>query len=148
MRLTSATCRRADARDERGFTLLELLLVMALVALLTGLVAPKMWQWVESARLRAGVDGVRTALEALPRRSFADAERVAVDAKGPLKLPAGWQLELSGPITYEPNGMTLGGRIRVRAGAAVVADWVVVPPAGTVRGARAADGVFRVADVP
>ncbi len=143
MRLTSASCRPADARAEGGFTLLELLLVLALVALLTGLVAPRMWQWVQSARVRAGVDGVRAALEALPRQAFGDAKRISVDAKGPLALPVGWRLELAVPLVYEANGMTTGSRVRLSADHAVLADWMIEPPAGTVRSAEPADGPFR-----
>ena len=74
MRPTSASCRRAERRRRappRGFTLLELLLVLTLVALLTGLVAPRLWQWVEGARVRAGVDLTRAELEAMPTRAFA-----------------------------------------------------------------------------
>lgn len=149
MRPTSAFCRHADARARRGFTLLELLLVMALAALLTGLVAPRMWQWVEGARLRAGVDAARASLEALPRQAFGEARRVSVGAGGAsLRLPEGWRLELSAPLVYEANGMTTGGRVRLEADRKTVADWIVVPPAGTVRNAEAADGPFRAQAEP
>lgn len=148
MRLTSASCRPADPRAVRGFTLLELLLVLALVALLTGLVAPRMWQWVQSARLRAGVDDVRAALEALPRQAFGDARRISVDTKGPLALPAGWRLEFAAPLVYEANGMTTGSRVRIRADRAVLADWMIEPPAGAVRSAEPADGAFRAEATP
>lgn len=148
MRLTSASCRPADLRAEGGFTLLELLLVLALVALLTGLVAPRMWQWVQSARMRAGVDGVRAAFEALPRQAFGDARRLSVDAKGPLALPAGWRLEFAVPLVYEANGMTTGSRVQLSADRAVLADWIIAPPAGTVRSAEPADGPFRAEATP
>jgi prepilin-type N-terminal cleavage/methylation domain-containing protein len=148
MQPTSASCRRAEARAAGGFTLLELLLVLALVALLSGLVAPRMWQWVQGARVRAGVDSARAELEALPRRAFADAKRVRVDANSPLVLPAGWRLELAAPLAYEANGMTTGSRVRISADNAVLVDWVVEAPAGTVRAAQPADGPFRTTVVP
>jgi len=148
MRPTSASCRRAEARAAGGFTLLELLLVLTLVALLTGLVAPRMWQWVESARVRAGVDGARAELEALPMRAFASAKRINVNADGPLPLPSGWQLELATPLVYEANGMTAGSHLRMRSGNAVLAEWLVEAPAGTVRDARSADGPFTPAAAP
>lgn len=148
MRPTSGSCRRAEARTAGGFTLLELLLVLTLVALLAGLVAPRMWQWVESARVRAGVDSARAELEALPLRAFASAKRVNVNAKEPLPLPSGWQLELATPLVYEANGMTAGGRLRIIAGSALLADWLVEAPAGTVRDARSADGPFSPVATP
>jgi prepilin-type N-terminal cleavage/methylation domain-containing protein len=152
MRRTSASCRRADPRRAGpaagGFTLLELLLVLALVALLTGLVAPKLWQWVQSARLRAGIDTARAELEALPRRAFDAAERIAVDAKGPLRLPDGWRLEVAPALVYEANGMTAGARLRLIADGGVAADWRIEAPAGTVRDAGPDDGPFPGAAVP
>lgn len=145
MRPTSASCRRAEgARPRRrGFTLLELLLVLTLAALLTGLVAPKMWQWVRGAQQRADIDRVRARLEGLPRQAFGDARRIEVGAEGPLPLPEGWQAQTAAPLVFEANGMTAGGRLRLLAGKAVVADWVVAAPAGELRDATAADGPFR-----
>jgi general secretion pathway protein G len=148
MRPTSGSCRRAEARAAGGFTLLELLLVLSLVALLTGLVAPRLWQWVESARVRAGIDGARAELEALPMRAFASARRVRVDAEAPLPLPGGWRVELAAPLVYEANGMTAGSRLRIHAGSALLADWLVEAPAGTLRDARPADGPFKPAAAP
>lgn len=148
MRPTSASCRRAEARAAGGFTLLELLLVLTLVALLTALVAPRMWHWVEGARLRAGIDGARSELEALPMRAFASARRISVNVEGPLPLPSGWRLELATPLVYEANGMTAGSRLRIRSGNAVLADWLVEAPAGTLRDARAPDGPFGPAAAP
>ena len=148
MRPTSASCRRAEARTAGGFTLLELLLVLTLVALLTGLVAPRMWQWVEGARARAGIDSARAELDALPMRAFAGARRIDVDVKGPVPLPGGWRLEFAKPLVYEANGMTAGSRLRIRRGDVVLADWLIEPPAGTVRDARAADGPFSATPAP
>ena len=149
MRPTSGSCRRAEARPGAGgFTLLEMLLVLTLVALLAAVVAPRMWQWVQSARVRAGVDTARAELEAMPMRAFAGARRLQVDAAGPLPLPAGWQIEFAAPLVYEANGMTAGSRVRISAGSAVLADWLVEPPAGAVRDARPADGAFSRAKPP
>lgn len=147
MRPTSASCPRADARRARrrrgdGFTLLELLVVLALVALLTALVAPAAWRWVDSARERAGADVARAALEALPRQAFAAARRIELTPAGPLPLPEGWRLDSAAPLVYETSGMTEGGRLRLSAAGRIVADWVVEAPAGQVRDATAADGPF------
>lgn len=148
MRQTLVSCRRGKACFPSGFTLLELLLVLTLVALLTGLVAPRMWQWLQGARIRAGIDGVRAELEAVPQRAFSVAQRVAVTADGPLPLPDGWHLEMASPLVYEANGMTAGGRLRLIANGRVSADWRIEPPAGVVRDATAQDGPFVPAPTP
>ena len=145
MRPISASFQRTDTGAARGFTLLELLLVLVLVALISGLVAPRMLQWVEAARARAGIDKVRADLEAMPRHAFAGAKRINVTTNGALSLPDGWRLELSNPLVYEANGMTLGGRVRIISGGRVLADWIIETPAGAVRGVEPADGQFRTA---
>jgi general secretion pathway protein G len=132
-----------ETRRCAGFTLLELLLVLALAALLSGLVVPRVWQWVESARTRAALGACHAALEDLPRRAFFDARRLTLGtAPALLPLPDGWQLQTAAPVTYESNGMASGGRLRLRAGREIVADWVVEPVSGTVRPATAEDGGF------
>lgn len=149
MRPTSVSCHRAEARTRTGgFTLLELLLVLTLVALLSALVAPRMWQWVQSAQVRADMDTARAELEAMPMRAFTGAKRIKVDTTGPLPLPRGWQLEFAAPLIYEANGMTPGSRVRITTGNTVLADWLVEAPAGAVRDARADDGPFRRAKPP
>lgn len=131
-------------KPQRGFTLLELLLVLALVGLLTALVAPRLATWVEGARSRAALDALRTRLEA--ERSLAFHERQAREvtaAKARSDLPAGWRLELARPLVWEANGMARGGRLRLWNGNELLADWVVEPMGGDVRRATVVDGPFR-----
>jgi len=127
----------------RGFTLLELLVVLALVALLTGLVAPRVLGWVETARARAALDTLRSQLAAQPLQAFHAAQaRVLPAPPADWPVPAGWRLEFAAPLRWEANGMAAPGRVRVWADAGLMADWVIVPPAGEVRAAAAADGPF------
>ena len=129
----------------RGFTLLELMLVVALVALLAGIVAPRVLGWAEAARARAALDALRLQLQAQPALAF-HAQRPLELARAPADwpLPAGWRLELAAPLRWQANGMTAPGRIRVWAGSDQLADWVLQAPGGEVRAATPEDGPFRV----
>lgn len=119
-----------------GFTLLELLVVLALVGLLAGVAAPRAMNWVEGARSRSQAAEVAAALEALPARAFFDGQAtvIAADTKSAelLRVPPGWRLDLTAPLRYEANGMTAGGRVRLWEGGALRADWRVRAPAGEV----------------
>jgi len=131
----------------RGFTLLELLLVLALVALLTAAVAPRLLGWVDTARSRATVDNVRSLLLAQRSLAFhAQQPRRLQDDSPAWALPAGWRLELSQPLQWQANGMARGGRLRLWQGRELRADWVVEALSGTLRPATAGDGPFKPAD--
>ncbi len=107
-------------------------MVMALIGLLSGIVAPRMWQWVEGARYRADLDSLQSTLQNLPSRTFfaGQSRSLASAQDAGLSLPADWRLDLSRPLYYEANGMTNGGRVRVWSGKRLIADWQVLSPTG------------------
>jgi general secretion pathway protein G len=142
---TSASCRRAEASPStpghpgrvrgtrgRGFTLLELTVVLALVSLLTAIVGPRLWGWVESARYRADVDRVGSALRALPSATFfaGKSREIARAEDLGLVLPQGWYLEASPPLRYAANGMASGGEVALKTGDRVIARWRVEAVSG------------------
>ncbi len=119
---------------QTGFTLLELLVVMSLVGLMSGLIAPRLWSWVISARERAGLDALHSALTALPVRTFfsGQAKLIAKAHDADLPLLDGWRLELQPALHYESNGMTGGGQVKVWHDKQLLADWQVLAPSGRV----------------
>lgn len=131
------TCRRRD--DSGGFTLLEILLVVAFVGLMVGIAGPRlstiydrmMFAYRETDLLRQINDLGVTALtrgadmrlstqppmppaSTRPNRQAPAPLRSAEEAK--LALPAGWQLVAEPPIEYRLDGFCKGGRISIIAG--------------------------------
>jgi general secretion pathway protein H len=70
--------------DRRGFTLIELVVALFVLALAAAVVAPPMGRGLEAVRLRAEVAGVASFLRAARERAITrrDALEVAVDADG------------------------------------------------------------------
>ncbi len=123
-------------RARRGFTLLEMLVVMALLALVAGVAAPPVARWLENAELRGWRADVRARIERLPVDAYLSGTPLEVDAaallQGLAAQPAGARLTLERPLRYAANGAAEGGWVRLEAGGQVQ-RWRVQPMTGEVR---------------
>ncbi len=130
MRATSARCLRSpEGLPRKGFTLLELLVVMALMALAAGLVIPAVLRGLTAAQERAVASDMAALLDSLPVRAFQRGSDLIVDdrmlGQWLPDLPAGWQLVVPQALRYSPAGVATGGLVRVVAPGRPPMEWVV-----------------------
>lgn len=117
----------------RGFTLLELLIVLALLGLAAAVVVPGLARTYD-AIVRSGerADVVR-ALEGLPLRVRATGRELALDAEDAqalaeaAPLPDGWSARLLEPLRIERTGVCHPSRVRV-AGRGLEETWEILAP--------------------
>lgn len=129
--------RRADARRPlRGFTLLELLVVLALAALLTSLVVPAAVRGLDAARERGVAADLSALLAGLPVRAFKDGVPAQFDADALTALmpemPTGWRLQLSAPLRYSAAGVAEGGDVVLQAPGRPSLRWRVAAGTGVL----------------
>jgi prepilin-type N-terminal cleavage/methylation domain-containing protein len=104
---TSVSCPPSKAGA--GFTLLELVVVLALLGLATALVAPQGFRTIQTWRRATDVDATLGALSALGADARTAGRRLAFDA-GPLPpgaikgAPEGWTVVLDEPLVIQANG--------------------------------------------
>jgi len=126
---------RGPVAQTRGFTLLELIVTMAIVAVVVGLTIPAVGRFTEGIRVRAEVAGFSALLRHARERAIvsqkpqavvvdAAAHRISVRAGGPdgevretRALPERLTVEATPPpaltVRFEPQGGSSGGDFRL-----------------------------------
>jgi prepilin-type N-terminal cleavage/methylation domain-containing protein len=130
----SGSCPRSDTpAPAGGFTLLELLIVLALVSMVAAMVAPRL-QGTYDAVVRSGdrAEAMRQ-IERLPllaRERGAAIDIPADDARvlaGLLALPEGWTARTLEPLHVEASGLCNATKLRVQGGGGVE-TWTLAAP--------------------
>ena len=111
-------------KKNQGFSLVELIVVIAIMAVLVGVLAPAYLRYVEKSRKSTDVSSISDILAA--------AEKVAIDPE--FDLAAGVQFSLSGSGTGLAMGVTGGGAAATTAtgNAAALAEWKAIAGDGYV----------------
>lgn len=104
-------------RQQHAFTLLELLVVLSLIGLVAGIMAPRFFDLSQRLSVRNELLEVRQKLNGMPLLALRNGASVRIDAQGaPLQLPDGWRLTAPSPVLYQSNGSCLGGTVEVWRG--------------------------------
>lgn len=119
----SVSCRRSEPRVRptvaAGFTLLELLIVLALIAIAAAVAAPRLERTYDAVAGSGERAEVRRQLESLPLRVRRDDRPLTVQAEdatalaAALSLPAGWRVVPLDVLQIEASGVCAAARVRV-----------------------------------
>lgn len=119
MTRTSATRRSKGARPQVGFTLLEIVVVLALLGLATALVAPAGLRTIEAWRRSTDVDAILSGLSGIGAHARQVGRALHLesgdDLTGVVTLPEGWRIELDAPLSVQANGACAPGSGRLLA---------------------------------
>lgn len=122
---------RIASRMPRGFTLIEMLVVMAVLGLASSVVLPGMWRMLEAARARGDIADMEAAIASLPARRFFAATPATLDrdsfAALVAPLPEGWDLAVPSPIRFATNGVCSGGELTLSAPGGLVLRYRLAP---------------------
>ena len=114
----SATSQRAD----KGFTLIELVVALAIIGLGLSFVLPKMMEWVDRLAFSTRQQQFEDALAELGSRARHSGRSVVLRSSdlathtnepSPIELPSSWSLTVEPPIAFRYDGVCTGGKVRL-----------------------------------
>lgn len=131
------------AAATRGFTLMEMLVVLTVIGLIAGLATPNLRKLADSVERVTRHDGLVADIAGLPYRAFAMGQGFELgagsfsallnDGNPLLVVPGGWQVQIKKPIQYTFNGFCSGGVILLIAPDTSVERLFLEPPVCRVR---------------
>ena len=114
----SATSQRAD----KGFTLIELVIALAIIGLGLSFVLPRMMAWVDRLAFSTRQQQFEDALAELGSRARHSGRSVVLrstdlaahtNEPSPIELPSSWSLTVELPIAFRYDGVCTGGKVRL-----------------------------------
>ena len=135
MRISAANRPTERARaGARGFTLLEVIVVLAIMGMVAAVVAPAAVRGIDSWRRQADMDALGEQVRALPGRARASGKAITIDddalaaEEPPLRMAPGWTLSVPEPWQVHANGVCDGGLLVARNTAGQERRWQVQGP--------------------
>lgn len=122
----------APMPGRRGFTLLEMVVVLAILGLATAIAAPSVWHSIGSWQRKGEVESVLDQVRGLPAVARAQGRDLLISnktlsaASAPLQVTAGWTLGTDAAWRVRHNGVCDGGSIVMES--AGRATWIEVAP--------------------
>lgn len=136
MRISDSCRRRADRAGTWGFSLLELLVVLAIVSIMVALVAPRLAGTVQAITTSGDRVEIARQIGQLPLLARANGRPIRigpdleVQVEG-IKFPEGWTVSTVSALRVAANGLCSPAQLRVDDGT-LSETWSVAAPDCTV----------------
>ena len=104
---------------QRGFTQLEMIVVLAILGLATALVAPSAIRGIDAWRRQSELDSLLDQIRALPGNARASGKPILLNdaalkaAGAPLRIAGEWTLGVPEPWSVAANGVCEGGEVTI-----------------------------------
>jgi hypothetical protein len=115
--MRTSVCCPLERQRSGGFSILELLIVLALMSFMVGLVVPRLGRTVDAIAGSGDRAEVQRQLEDLPLRAREEGRAITIPARESLKsvvdLPEGWSAVALTEVRVLDNGMCVQATVQV-----------------------------------
>jgi prepilin-type N-terminal cleavage/methylation domain-containing protein len=140
-------------KRDQGFSLFELLIVLALIGMAAAVFGPSLFNQIDAARERSTRDQVLSQITALAAIAQREGSAYAMGAPKPddpvmpgvkagevfnpaaldvqakrIEIPEGWKVIVERPIYFSANGYCSGGRFEIVAPSGVTEAFAIAAP--------------------
>jgi len=104
---------------QRGFTLLEMIVVLGILGLATAMVVPSLLRGIDTWRRQAELDALLDQLRALPGNARGSGRSIVISKASlasqapPLHVGADWVLQVPATWRVHANGVCDGGKVSI-----------------------------------
>lgn len=110
-----------------GFTLIELLVVLVLLGLISSVVSPAIFKWMNSREANAKRTELQNVFNALPLQAIFTSTEIVIANASDIEAISGSSIVIEEPIVVTKNGFCLGGKFSARINN-VVYEYAVEKP--------------------
>jgi prepilin-type N-terminal cleavage/methylation domain-containing protein len=115
------TRRRADrAQPDRGFTLIEVVIALAIISITVSFVLPRLAEWIDRLAFSMRQQQFEDALAGLGTRARQSGRTLVLRSTGSapglaeaIEVPSTWDLRVEPPVAFRYDGVCTGGTVRL-----------------------------------